>query len=126
MIRKLYLLKVCLFFFSCLLILPVMSCKKNNGQLEMQPLAPQDLSPRIDWVLISDPYVACHSEAGYESPVISSFRKGEIYEIKGNCTVIVDDSKELWYAIENGWIPSSAVKVYSNKLKAEKAKKILK
>ena len=100
----------------------VLSCKKNNGQLQMQDLSPQDLSPRIEWALISDPYVACHEEASYDSAVIASFRKGEIYEIKGNCTIIVDEAKEKWYAIEDGWIPSSAVKVFSNKLKAEKAR----
>ena len=110
--------------FSCLII--AVSCEKNNGQLQMQKLSPEDLSPRIEWALISDPYVACHKDASYESPVIASFRKGEIYEIKGNCTIIVDETKEKWYALEEGWIPSSAVKVYSNKLKAEQAKKNLK
>lgn len=110
--------------FSCLIM--AVSCKKNNDQLQMQELSPEDLSPRIEWALISDPYVACHKEASYESPVIASFRKGEIYEIKGNCTIIVDETKEKWYALEEGWIPSSAVKVYSNKLKAEQAKKNLK
>ena len=108
--------------FSFLIIAE--SCKKNNGQLQMQELSPEDLSPRIEWALISDPYVACHKEASYESPVIASFRKGEIYEIKGNCTIIVDETKEKWYALEEGWIPSSAVKVYSNKLKAEQARKL--
>lgn len=110
--------------FSCLIM--AVSCKKNNDQLQMQELSPEDLSPRIEWALISDPYVACHKEASYESQVIASFRKGEIYEIKGNCTIIVDETKEKWYALEEGWIPSSAVKVYSNKLKAEQAKKNLK
>ena len=110
--------------FSFLIM--AVSCEKNNGQLQMQDLSPEDLSPRIEWALISDPYVACHKEASYESPVIASFRKGEIYEIKGNCTIIVDETKEKWYALEEGWIPSSAVKVYSNKLKAEQAKKNLK
>lgn len=110
--------------FSCLIM--AVSCKKNNDQLQMQELSPEDLSPRIEWALISDPYVACHKEASYESTVIASFRKGEIYEIKGNCTIIVDETKEKWYALEEGWIPSSAVKVYSNKLKAEQAKKNLK
>lgn len=108
--------------FSFLII--AVSCKENNGQLQMQELSPEDLSPRIEWALISDPYVACHKEASYESPVIASFRKGEIYEIKGNCTIIVDETKEKWYALEEGWIPSSAVKVYSNKLKAEQARKL--
>lgn len=103
------------------------SCSKNNGQLELQNLAPEDLSPRIDWALISDPYVACRKDASYEAAAISSFRKGEIHEIKGNRTVIVDENtKELWYALGDGWIPSSAVRVFSNKLQAENAKKDLK
>ena len=55
--------------FSFLII--AVSCKKNNGQLQMQELSPEDL-----------------------------------------------------YALEEGWIPSSAVKVYSNKLKAEQARKL--
>ncbi|MCR4821683.1 MAG: hypothetical protein K5873_02285 [Treponema sp.] len=110
-----------------LLALSALSCKgKNDGVLQMEELAPEDLSPRIEWALVCDPYVACRREASYESVTIESFRKGEIYEIKGNCTILVDESKELWYAVEDGWIPSSAVKVYSNKLKAENAKKSLK
>ena len=115
-------------FFFCLYFV---SCTKNDGQLEMQSLAPQDLSPRIEWALIKDPYAACRKDASYESETIASFRKGEIYEIKGNCTVVIDkgekdEKKELWYALEDGWTPSSAVKVYSNKLKAEQAKKSIK
>lgn len=114
--KKLIFLALCVIFFSC---------KKNDGQLEMQNIAPEALSPRIEWALVSAPYVACRKEAGYEFETIASFRKGEIYEIKGNCTVLVDDTQELWYALEDGWVPSNAVNVYSNKLKAEKAKKEL-
>lgn len=117
------------FLFSfCFLLL---SCMKNGGQVKMPDIAPEELSPRISWALISDPYVACHKEAGYEFATIASFRKGELYEIKGNRTIIVDkgekdEKKELWYAIEEGWVPSSTVKIYSNKLKAEKARESLK
>ena len=92
----------------------------------MPAIAPEELSPRISWALISDPYVACRKEADYESVTVSSFRKGEIYEIKGNCTITVDEKKELWYAVEEGWIPSTAVRVFSNRLKAENAKSSLK
>ena len=88
----------------------------------MQPLAPEDLSPNIEWAVIFVPYVACHEDANYESSVIKSFRKGEIYEIKGNRTVLIDDKKEKWYALEDGWVPESSVKVFSNKLKAMNAK----
>ncbi len=129
MIRKIRFLPLLLILSLVLAVLS--SCKKNNGQLEMPKIAPEELSPRIEWALISDPYVACRKEADYESSTIASFRKGEIYEITGNCTIVLDkgsedETKEKWYALGDGWVPSSAVKVYSNKLKAEQAKKLLK
>ena len=129
MIRKIRFLPLLLILSLVLAVLS--SCKKNNGQLEMPKIALEELSPRIEWALISDPYVACRKEADYESATIASFRKGEIYEITGNCTIVLDkgsedETKEKWYALGDGWVPSSAVKVYSNKLKAEQAKKLLK
>ena len=124
MIRSQFLLS--LLILTAVFSASLSSCKKNNGQLEMPQIAPEELSPRIEWALISDPYVACRKDASYESATIASFRKGEIHEIKGNRTVLVDEMKEKWYALGDGWVPSSTVKVYSNKLKAEQAKKVLK
>lgn len=116
-------MKSSLLSLALLLSFIFLSCKKNNGQLVMQSLAPEDLSPRIDWVLVTNPYVACHKEASYESQVIASLRKDEIYEVKGNCMVTVDEeTKELWYAVGEGWVPSYSVKVFSNRLKAENAR----
>lgn len=103
----------------------VLSCSKNNGQLEMQPLSMEELSPRVEWALVSDPYVACRKEAGYESETVASFRKGEIYEVKGNRMIRIDDTTEKWYALGDGWVPSGAVQVYSNRLRAESARKSL-
>ena len=117
-VSKRFFFLAALFLFSAFFF----ACTKNNEQLEMPNIAPEDLSPRIEWALISDPYVACRKEASYESETIASFRKGELYEIIGNRTVLVDDTKELWYALKDGWVPSSAIRVYSNKLKAENAK----
>lgn len=102
------------------------SCEKNNGQLQLQTLAPEDLSPRIEWALVALPYVACKEEPSYEAQTVQAFRKGELYEITGNRTIVVDGEKELWYAVESGWIPSNTVQVYSNKLKAERARNQLK
>ena len=89
----------------------------------MPNIAPEELSPTVEWALVSVPYLACHKDADYASPVIDSFRDGDILEVKGNCMIQVDDTKEKWFALNDGWVPSSAVKIYSNKLKAESAKK---
>lgn len=108
--------------FAVLFSILAFSCTKNNGELKMQNFSPEDLSPRIQWALVSDPYVACRKEASYEAETVASFRKGEIYEIKGNASVKTDDITETWYALGIGWVPSSALKIFSNKLKAETAK----
>lgn len=129
--KRIFLFSVLCFLFS------VFSCSKNN-QIEFQEMTADELSPRVEWALVTDPYVACREQAGYEFPTVASFRKGEIYEVQGNCVIKVeyeDDSQksrktitknETWYALENGWVPESAVKIFSNKLKAESAKKSLK
>lgn len=94
------------------------SCARSGGVLEMQSIAPEELSPLVRWAVVSDPYVACRKEASYNSPAVSSFRKDEIYMVKGSCTVKIDEKPELWYALEDGWVPGSAVNVYSNKFRA--------
>ena len=112
-------------FISSVFAFAFFSCSKNSGQLDMPEFERKEFSPRVEWSLVTVPYVACRKEAAYDSPSIASFRKGEIHEIKGNRTVLVDGEKEVWYALEEGWVPSTSVKVYSNKLKAEQAKKSL-
>lgn len=102
-------------------------CSKQNQPLELQPMALEDLDPRTQWVVVTDPYVACRKDPSYEKDVVESLRKGEIYKIEGVCTVAADEkmesSEEIWYALEKGWVPASSVKIFSNKLRAEEFKK---
>ncbi len=114
-------------FFSFFIV----SCSKSKNQIQLQKMTADELSPSVEWALVTDPYVACREQAGYEFPTVASFRKGEIYEVEGNKTVEITDEmpdgkknikKETWYALENGWVPGSAVRIFSNKMKAENAK----
>lgn len=114
----------------CFIIFSLGSCSKKVDEIALKPMALSELSPRVSWALVTDPYVACREEPGYESGTLASFRKGEIYEIEGLCTVKIgegkEEKKETWYAIQNGWVPGYSVKIFSNKLKAEEALKSLK
>ncbi|MBQ0051713.1 MAG: hypothetical protein KBT11_06550 [Treponema sp.] len=119
-----------LFFVFLAVLLCFVSCSKKGPEIELKPMELAELSPRIQWALVTNPYVACFAEASYESNTVASFRKGEIYQVEGNCTVKVgegkDEKKETWYALHAGWVPGSAVKIFSNKLRAEEALKSLK
>lgn len=123
-----------IFFFLLAFSFAVLSCSKNDNEIVLEPFDNGELSPVIEWALVTDPYVACHEKAGYEYPSVASFRRGEVYQVEGNCTVYITDGetspskrenakKETWYAIENGWVPSSSVKIFSNKLRALSALK---
>ncbi len=117
-------------FLFCLAVFPsflFFSCFGKDENIQLQAMSIEELSPRVEWALITDPYVACRNKAGYENSTVASFRKGEIYEVRGNCTVKVDignkkERAEKWYALEDGWIPGSAVRIFSNKMKAQNAK----
>lgn len=118
------------FFFAAFLPILFSSCFGRDDEIKFEPMSVDELSPRVEWALITDPYVACRESAGYENSTVASFRKGEIHEVLGNCTIKVEiDNKkeraEKWYALENGWIPGSAARIFSNKMKAQNAKKSL-
>ncbi len=110
-----------------LLIFAFAGCVRKNAPLELEPLALEDLDPRTKWAVISDPYVASRKEPSYESDVTKSLRKGELYKISGFCTVKTGEKKEerteKWYLLDGGWVPDYAIKIFSNRLKAEQSLK---
>lgn len=113
------------FLFTLITIFSVffvaVSCSKKADLIELNNEDLASLDPQSEWLLIVTPYVSCHSEAGWENKVINHVRKSEIRQKKGSKTVKTDDNFELWYFIDEGWISSSSVKLYSNRLKAKSA-----
>lgn len=111
------------FFLPLLLsfIVLLFSCSKKGEPLAFNPSDLENTAPGVEWVLIVSPYVPCRQEAGYEAAVTQHLRRGEIRRVDGNCFVKVDGNLEKWFLVEEGWLPSNAADLFSNKLKAEKA-----
>lgn len=107
--------------FSLLIVLCLSSCINRKGEIKFDNSQPLSLEPGVEWVLITSPYVACHKNAGYEEDVVTYFRRGQILMVQGKKTIPVDDSMETWYAFDEGWVPQSCLRVFSNKLKAQAA-----
>lgn len=114
------------FFVTLVFIsLTLNSCKGKNNNLQFDSSDPLATAPRVEWILIRDPFVACHTDADYESDVATHFKRGNIMMVEGKQSVKVDGVYEDWYALKEGWVPGSSVLVFSNKLKAQSAAKEL-
>lgn len=112
-------------FFLIALALIFVSCSKKSGFIPVDNSDPLSLQFGVEWVLITSPYVSCHAEPDYNSSVEEHLRRGEIRVLDGEQTVKTDGVFEKWYFIEEGWVSENFVRIYSNKLKAESARKKL-
>ncbi len=76
-----------------------------------------------EWAVVTEPYVAFRERPEPSSNVAAHGRLGDIVQIQGKS--LVPDEKQnastLWYLFEEGYVSSSSVVVYSNRLQAQTA-----
>ena len=103
-----------LLLFSFLII----GCaKKDETEIILDNSEPLALAPDVQWAVVSEPYAAFKESKDWSASVIGHCRKGDILQIKDKS---LDSKNEVWYYFEQGWLPSSSVLVYNNRLKAQK------
>ncbi|MCM1320947.1 MAG: hypothetical protein NC041_02080 [Bacteroides sp.] len=74
----------------------------------------------FDWAVISVQYAVYCTEPGVETDISSHGRKNDVLRILGRRIVHTEETKVLWYKFQQGWLPESAVRVYQNKMQAER------
>lgn len=123
--KKITKLVLILSIVSCLL-----SCKKKEDQMILDFSVFENISTVDEWAVITDPYVAYHEQAGNDSDVTAHGRRADIILIKGKKYIQEKRNSKnnpeenvLWYYFDQGWLSSTSIKVYSNKLQAEKVSK---
>ncbi len=103
-----------LLLFSFLII----GCaKKDETEIILDNSEPLALAPDVQWAVVSEPYAAFKESKDWSASVIGHCRKGDVLQVKGKS---LDSKNEVWYYFEQGWLPSSSVLVYNNRLKAQK------
>ena len=103
-----------LLLFSFLII----GCaKKDETEIMLDNSEPLALAPDVQWAVVSEPYAAFKESKDWSASVIGHCRKGDVLQVKGKS---LDSKNEVWYYFEQGWLPSSSVLVYNNRLKAQK------
>ena len=109
-------------FFFLILIIPLFfsGCffKDKNKVIDISQA--EQISSIEKWAVVTDSYVALKADAGNSGTIISHARKGDIFQIKGNKIVSTEKNKnDIWYKLENGWLPEKSIRIFSNKLQAE-------
>ena len=103
-----------LLLFSFLII----GCaKKDETEIILDNSEPLALAPDVQWAVVSEPYASFKESKDWSASVIGHCRKGDVLQVKGKS---LDSKNEVWYYFEQGWLPSSSVLVYNNRLKAQK------
>ncbi len=110
-----------IFLLLLLLLLLSVSCSQSKKENSADLAVFNEIATGNEWAVISDPYAAFYSEPSKTSPVQSHGRKADVHEIQGKKIVVVEQSNEIWYEFEKGWLKSDSVCVYSNKIQAENA-----
>jgi hypothetical protein len=113
--------------FSLLLIvcfsLTAAGCYGKGKEIRFDDSEPLALAPDISWAVVVTPYAAYRKKTSWQSDVSGHCRKGDILQVTGKTVVNGTDEKETesWYDFAGGWLPASAVNIYNNQLRAERA-----
>lgn len=108
-------MKFFLIFSSVFLLL---SCKPKDQFLDLEFSPTKIVSENNRFALIVEPYVSLYDTPEDLNIIISHARRGDIYELKGSKIINNTKSTQIWYQIEDGWVLSTYVTLYSTKDKA--------
>lgn len=116
-----------IFIFAALFVFGLPSCsKKNNWEIVLDSSDPLALAPDVEWAVVVVPYASFRKETSWDAQAEGYCKQGECFAIEATSAISVEGKFQKWYRFESGWLPESAVKIYANKFRAEKAAKNLK
>ena len=98
----------------CIAALTV-SCVRRNDVIRFDDSEPLALAPDILWALVVVPYAGYCTEPSWEAAISGHCRRGDILQIESKS--IARDASG-WYRCADGWLPESAVIVYTNRYRA--------
>lgn len=98
------------------------SCERNKAEdIQLDNSDPLALAPDIRWALVGDPYAAFRENTSWNADAVGYCKQGELFPILASASVQGERGVEVWYLMEDGWLPESAVSIYPNKYRAQKA-----
>ena len=119
--------RIIFFLLVVLFVFDFSSCaKKKDWEIVLDTSDPLALAPDVEWALVTASYASFKKDASWTSQSVGYCKQGECFPIQATSTVSLEGKSQTWYRFEEGWLPESALKIYENKFRAEKAAKNLK
>lgn len=98
------------------------SCSKNKMGVPADLSHIENLVVSGEWAVVTIPYAAFRAEPVIQSKIVAHSRRGDIYPVIGKfLQKFEDNSQQVWYKFEEGWLLESELSIFSNKLQAEYA-----
>ena len=105
-------------------LISFVSCTKKSAEtIRLDTSEPLALAPDISWAVVLDPYAAYRTSPSWDAAANGYCRKGDILQVTGKADV---KESGVWLKFSEGWLPDSAVTIYANRYRAEKAAEKLK
>lgn len=117
--------KSSIFLILCITALfTITSCNiKSTKNTQINLSDTQNLAISDNWAIINTAYAAFRTSYDENSKIEAPGRLGDIYCVKGHH---IAQNGDNWYQFDNGWLPSTVVIIFDNKLQAEFAAKNIK
>lgn len=116
--------KTCIYVsLLCALICSFSSCSAEKNEKIIDISEAENIGFAEHWALINEPYAAYRIKPSDTAGTASHSRQGDVVKLIGSYIDVRDGQRSLWYQFEAGWLPESAVSLFSNKLQAEFAAK---
>ena len=105
-------------------LISFVSCTKKSAEtIPLDSSEPLALAPDVEWAVVLDPYAAYRHSPSWDDTAAGYCRKGDVLQVTGKAAV---KESGMWYKFKEGWLPESAVTIYSNRYRAESAAEKLK
>lgn len=100
----------------------IFSCSKNKMGVPADLSHVENIIVSGEWAVVKSPYTAFRKEPFLQSKILEHSRRGDIFHVTGKVLQKNgDNSQQIWYQFEQGWLLETDISIYSNKLQAEYA-----
>ncbi len=106
------------FFYFTISLLNGCFLKSDSDTIDVSDA--YKISSLEQWAVVTDNYIAYKAEPSPSATVKAHGRLGEVQQITGNQIVISDKVSHIWYELENGWVEEKSIRIFSNRLQAER------
>ncbi len=107
--------------FLCVMVCVSGGCFLRPAEKTVELPETPSLSGGYGWGVITEPYTSFLDTPGRQGIIAAHGRRGEILEVAARRIVNDDNVPRIWFRFEQGWLPETSVRIFSNIYQARTA-----